>query len=63
MIKKVLPVKKAGVKSVGPVVEKVMKIPMPKDNVFDDIEYLMDKMQRLQDLMLNKEVVSLHNLQ
>ncbi|MGN0351444.1 MAG: ArsA family ATPase [Roseburia sp.] len=59
MIKKVLPVKRAGVKSVGPVVEKVMKIPMPKDNVFDDIEYLMDKMQRLQDLMLNKEVVSL----
>ena len=59
MINKVLPVKRAGVKSVGPVVEKVMKIPMPKDNVFDDIEYLMDKMQRLQDLMLNKEVVSL----
>jgi len=59
MIKKVLPVKRAGVKSVGSVVEKVMKIPMPKDNVFDDIEYLMDKMQRLQDLMLNKDVVSL----
>lgn len=36
-----------------------MKIPIPKDNVFDDIEYLMDKMQCLQDLMLNKEVVSL----
>ncbi|MFR8449011.1 MAG: ArsA family ATPase [Fusicatenibacter saccharivorans] len=52
--------KKAGVKSVGPVVEKVMKIPMPKKIMcFDDIEYLMDKMQRLQDLMLNKEVVSL----
>lgn len=59
MIKKVLPVKRAGVKYVEPVVENVMKIPMPKDNVFDDIEYLMDKMQRLQDLMLNKEVVSL----
>lgn len=59
MVEKVLPIKRAGVKSVGPVVEKVMKIPMPKDNVFDDIEYLMDKMQRLQDLMLNKEVVSL----
>lgn len=59
LIKKVLPVKRAGVKSVGPVVEKVMKIPMPKDNVFNDIEYLMDKMQRLHDLMLNKEVVSL----
>ena len=59
MIKKVLPVKRAAVKSVGAVVENVMKIPMPEDNVFDDIEYLMDKMQRLQDLMLNKEVVSL----
>lgn len=59
MIKKVLPIKRAGVKSVGKVVETVMKIPMPKDRVFDDIEYLMDKMQHLQDLMLNKEVVSL----
>lgn len=59
MIKKVLPIKRAGVKSVGKVVETVMKIPMPRDRVFDDIEYLMDKMQRLQDLMLNKEVVSL----
>lgn len=59
MIKRVLPVKRAAVKSVGTVVENVIKIPMPEDNVFDDIEYLMDKMQRLQDLMLNKEVVSL----
>ena len=59
VINKVLPIKKAGVKTVGPAVEKVMKIPMPKDTVFDDIEYLMDKMQRLQELLLNKEVVSL----
>ncbi|MDE6606994.1 MAG: ArsA family ATPase [Lachnospiraceae bacterium] len=59
MLKRILPVKRAAVKSVGTVVENVMKIPMPEDNVFDDIEYLMDKMQRLQELMLNKEVVSL----
>ena len=59
MINKVLPIKRAGVKTVGPAVERVMKIPMPKDNVFDDVEYLMDKMQRLQNLLLNKEVVSL----
>lgn len=59
MIKKILPVKRAAVKSIGSVVENVIKIPMPEDNVFDDIEYLMDKMQRLQDLLLNKEVVSL----
>lgn len=58
-IEKVLPIKKIGVKTVGKLVENTMKIPMPKDNVFDDIEYLMDKMKRLQNLMLNKEIVSL----
>jgi arsenite efflux ATP-binding protein ArsA (TC 3.A.4.1.1) len=42
-----------------PIVEKLAKIPMPEDNVFDDFEYLMDKMQRLQELMLNKDIVSL----
>ena len=56
---KVLPVKKNSVKLVGPAVEKTMKIPMPGEEVFDDIEYLMDKMEKLQNLMLNKEVVSL----
>lgn len=56
---KVLPVKKNSVKLVGPAVEKTMKIPMPGEEVFDDIEYLMDKMEKLQKLMLNKEVVSL----
>ena len=59
MIRKMLPIKRAGVKAVGPAIETVMKIPMPRDTVFDDLEYLMDKMQRLQNLMLNKEVVSL----
>ncbi len=59
MIEKVLPMKKKGVKAVGPAVEKMMKVPMPGDGVFDDIEYLMDKLQRLQKLMQNKDVVSL----
>lgn len=58
-LEKVLPIKRKGVQIVGPVVETIMKIPMPKDNVFDDIEYAMEKMKRLQNLMLNKEVVSL----
>lgn len=58
-IEKVLPVKRKGVKIAGPVVEKVMKLPMPEDNVFDDIEYIMQKMESLQKLMLNKEIVSL----
>lgn len=58
-LEKVLPIKRKGVQIVGPAVETIMKIPMPKDNVFDDIEYVMEKMKRLQELMLNKEVVSL----
>lgn len=58
-IEKILPVKRIGVKTVGKVVESAMKIPMPKDGVFDDIEYLMDKMKRLQELLLNKDIVSL----
>ncbi|MCC3868175.1 ArsA family ATPase [Terrisporobacter mayombei] len=58
-IEKVLPIKRKGAKIAGPAMEKVMKIPMPKDNVFDDIEYIMNKMERLQNLMLNKDIVSL----
>ena len=59
LIEKVLPLKKAGVKMVGPAVEAMTKIPMPDENVFDDVERLMNKMQRLQDLMLNRDIVSL----
>lgn len=58
-MEKVLPIKRKGVKYAGPIVEKVLKMPMPEDNVFDDVEYVMDKMRRLQELMLNKDVVSL----
>lgn len=58
-IQKVLPVKKKGVKIAGPVVEKTMKIPMPGEEVFDDFEYLMERMEKLQNLMLNKDIVSL----
>ena len=59
LIQKVLPIKKKGVKVMGPAVEKTMKIPMPGEEVFDDIEYLMEKLEKLQNLMLNKEIVSL----
>ena len=58
-IDKVLPIKRKGAKVAGPAVEKLLKIPMPKDVVFDDIEYLMHRMEALQELMLNKDIVSL----
>ena len=56
---KVLPMKRKAVHYAGPAVQKITKIPMPKDNVFDDIEFIMEKMKRLQNLMLDKEKVSL----
>ena len=59
LIKKVLPMERTLVRTGGKLIEGIMKVPMPEDNVFDDIEYLMDKMERLQKLMLDKSVVSL----
>lgn len=58
-IEKALPFKRKAAKAAGPLVEKITKIPMPKDDVFDDIEHLINKLDRLQTLMLNKEIVSL----
>ena len=58
-IEKVLPIKRKGVRMAGPVVEKLMKVPMPGNPVFDDIEYLMSKMRELQKLLQNKEIVSM----
>lgn len=58
-IEKVLPFKRAATRTVGKVIEKTMKLPMPGDSVFDDIESLMERMKCLQELLLNKEIVSL----
>lgn len=58
-IENILPMKKGVVKVAGPVVEKVAKVPMPGEDVFDDLERLMHKLKRLQELMLNKEVLSI----
>lgn len=58
-IKKILPIKRAGLKVAGPVVERMMKIPMPEDSIFDDFERLLEKMEQLQNLMLDKDILSL----
>lgn len=58
LINSVLPAKRKMIKVVGPVVEKVEKIPMPEDSVFTAIEKLMER-QGDQELMLNKDVVSI----
>lgn len=59
ILEKVLPMKRKVVKIAGPAVEKLTKMPMPADHVFDDVEYLVDKMGRLQKLMMDKNTVSL----
>lgn len=58
-MEKLLPIKRKGVKVAGPAIEKLTKLPMPKDSVFDDIEVLMEKMEALQNLMQNKDVLSI----
>ncbi len=59
MVETVLPMKRKMVKVAGPLIHKVTKIPMPKDSLFEEFELLFDKLERLQQLMLNKDVLSL----
>jgi len=59
LFEKIMPMKRKAAKMVGPIVQKTMKIPMPGDDVFEDLERLMNKLDRLQTLMQDKDVVSL----
>lgn len=58
-VRKFLPMERKLTKAAGPAIEKLMKLPMPKDNVFEDMEKIMQKLSQLQKLMLDKDVVSL----
>ena len=51
--------KKKGAKIAKPIVEKTIKVPMPDDDFFDEFENLYNEVSKLQELMQNKEVVSL----
>lgn len=59
LIEQVVPMKRKALKVAGPTVEKLMKMPMPKEDIFDEIEVLCKKMNDLRELMWNKEVVSI----
>ncbi|MEG0377016.1 MAG: ArsA family ATPase, partial [Eubacterium sp.] len=56
---KIFAMERKVVKTAGPFIEKTIKIPMPEDNVFDDIEKLCDQMAKLKALMMDKERVSI----
>jgi arsenite-transporting ATPase len=58
-IERLLPMKRKAVKVAGPAVEKLTKMPMPKDEMFDEIEKLCGNMNDLRDLMWNKDIVSI----
>lgn len=58
MMNKIIPMKRKALKIAGPTVEKVMKIPMPEDQIFDEIEMLCQELEELKAIMDNKEVVS-----
>ena len=58
-INQMLPMKRKAMKIAGPAVSKIMKIPMPKDTIFDEVERLLDKMNALRELLWNKEIVSI----
>jgi len=59
MIETVLPMKRKAIKVAGPAIQTITKVPMPKTSVFDEFEKLFVRLEQLQELMLNKEVVSL----
>lgn len=59
LLGKIMPVKRKAIKVAGPLVEKTTKIPMPKETLFDEAEVLCSKIEQLQDLMSDKEIVSL----
>ena len=59
MIEKMLPMKRKMVKVAGPAISMITKIPMPKDSLFEEFEKLFVRLEQLQTLMLDKDVVSL----
>lgn len=59
LLRAMLPVKRKVVRVAGSAVEKIAKIPMPKDDVFEELTHLVDKLERLQNLMNDRSVVSL----
>lgn len=59
LLGKIMPMKRKALKVAGPLVEKTMKIPMPKDTLFDEVEILCHKIEQLQELMSDKDVLSL----
>lgn len=58
-MEKLFPIKRKGARIAKPIVEATMKIPVPDDKAFDDIEKLYMKIDELHQLFMNKDAVSI----
>lgn len=58
-MEKLFPIKRKGAKLTKPIIEATLKIPVPGDETFDEIESLYLKIDELHQLMLNKAIVSI----
>ena len=56
---KFFPMKRKAAKFAKPIVEATMKVPVPDDDIFDEVELLYSKIEELHTLMINKDVVSI----
>lgn len=56
---KIFPMKRKAAKIVKPIIDRTIKIPLPDDKTFDEIEILYNKIDELHKLMLQKDKVSL----
>lgn len=59
LVEKVLPVKRKAAKIAGPAVSRLTQIPMPKDEVFDEIERLTKRLEQLKAFMSDSAQVTL----
>ena len=58
-MEKIFPMKRKAAKMVKPIIDHTIKIPLPDDKTFDEIENLYNKIDELHELMLEKDKVSL----
>lgn len=58
-MEKLFPIKRKGAKIARPIVQATLKVPVPSEETFDDIEKLYTKIEQLHQLMQNKEIVSI----
>ncbi len=56
---KLFPFKRKAVKFVKPVIEPILGIPMPSDNVFGEIEKIYNQLDEMRQILSNREVTSI----